>query len=1279
MRKLYILISLLAFNYSFTIAQKAIPQLHSDQLEFIPNKGQIADTKGQPRKDILFTANTGSAQVYLRNNGISYVVSQAPPRKKGKPNENTPDDRIVTHCRLDMDFAGASTPTTETTSPTDGLLNYYLPQCPTGVTGVQAFNNVKYKNIYPNIDVAFKGTFTKGLEYDVIVNPGGNVASIKMHYTGAEKIDITSGSIKITTPLGNVSEYIPSIYQEINGTKVKIEGSYTLLAEDNTGREATIGFDIKNYNKSLPLIIDPWWSTYLGGNLGDDPYASAFDNAGNLFVAGESESNNFPTTVGVFQSVYAGGQDAFVIKFTPAGARIWATYYGGSGEDGARGIAVDAGDNTYVGGITNSTNFPTSAGAFQTTLLATGFAAYNAFLFRLNSTGLRVFGTYYGGDGTTQSFGVTADGAGNGIMVGYTSSSNLPVSAGAFQAASGGVYDAFCTEFSPAGAQLWGTYMGGSADDRAFGVTTDKANNVFVGGNSTSSNFPVSVGCYQPVFAGGGSYGDAFVFKFDNTGARIWATYLGGTGDDGAHGIAIDGNSDVVVAGLTLSSNFPVTAGAFQTTNTMILYSPPARADFVTKLTNAGAMVWSTYFNVATEEGTMSIDVDQYNRIYTVDDMEVSSSTKVVPDPVLGCAFDNAFNNTPDPAGNPEDQFIAKFNPAGFPVCETFVGGSGEDDHELWTKYMTVQGCQMSVAGFTDGNYPVSSGAFQATMPNPYQTGFVTDLSIFQCGDTNHTLSFTDSLIGSGCSSTLSCKAYICDSTDTVGITFSWAFPGGTPSSATGQSVSGIAYATTGTYPVTVKILGGCTLGVLDSVTRNVNVTASTVTLKASKDTICAGSTTTITATGGGTYAWSTGATTSAINITPANTTTYSVVITNGSCKDSTSITIKVNPLPIPGISGTPTICSGSSAILTATGGTNYIWSTGATTSNITVTPATNTTYTVQVANGTCVKDTTFSITVNPSPTVTVSGNMDTICKGSTITITAAGGGTYLWSNGATTATISVSPGSTSNYVVVATNAGCKDSTTVLVTVDSLPKPIISGPRTICLGNPVTLSASGGSTYIWSTGATTSNIIINPATITSYTLTAFNGLCSAKDSTTISIAPGATGIACCDTTIKFGGSASLTVASAGSGSTYTWTPSAGLSCTNCINPSANPTTTTKYYVIITDSNGCAKIDSVLVTVLPEDCGEVFVPNAFSPNGDNENDILFVYGNCINTMLFQVFDRWGNKVFESTNRSSGWDGKYNGVLMNTGVYVYKLQAIMLDNTTVSKKGNITLMR
>ncbi|HWY97750.1 MAG TPA: gliding motility-associated C-terminal domain-containing protein, partial [Bacteroidia bacterium] len=171
---------------------------------------------------------------------------------------------------------------------------------------------------------------------------------------------------------------------------------------------------------------------------------------------------------------------------------------------------------------------------------------------------------------------------------------------------------------------------------------------------------------------------------------------------------------------------------------------------------------------------------------------------------------------------------------------------------------------------------------------------------------------------------------------------------------------------------------------------------------------------------------------------------------------------------------------------------------------------------------------------------------------------------------------------------------------------------------------------------------------------------------------------GVTGTACCNATINIGGDTVITVSGVMPGSTYSWTPTVGLSCNNCPNPIANPIVSTTYVVTITDSNGCTKIDTVRITVT-ENCGEVFVPDAFSPNGDGENDVLYVYGRCIKILDFMIFDRWGNKVFETTEITFGWDGKYNGQLMNTGVFVYTLKALMFDNSSVTKKGNVNLIR
>jgi gliding motility-associated-like protein len=164
---------------------------------------------------------------------------------------------------------------------------------------------------------------------------------------------------------------------------------------------------------------------------------------------------------------------------------------------------------------------------------------------------------------------------------------------------------------------------------------------------------------------------------------------------------------------------------------------------------------------------------------------------------------------------------------------------------------------------------------------------------------------------------------------------------------------------------------------------------------------------------------------------------------------------------------------------------------------------------------------------------------------------------------------------------------------------------------------------------------------------------------------------------CCSTTIDRGYSVTLNAVPASPGNTYSWTPSYALSCTNCPSTVASPTVTTTYYVTITDTSGCSKIDSVVIVVRV--CGSLYLPNVFSPNGDGYNDVLYVYGNCIQTMELMIFDRWGNKVFESTDPKTGWDGTYKGSPMNADSYVYTLKIIDFDNNTTFKKGTITLMR
>ncbi len=267
----------------------------------------------------------------------------------------------------------------------------------------------------------------------------------------------------------------------------------------------------------------------------------------------------------------------------------------------------------------------------------------------------------------------------------------------------------------------------------------------------------------------------------------------------------------------------------------------------------------------------------------------------------------------------------------------------------------------------------------------------------------------------------------------------------------------------------------------------------------------------------------------------------------------------------------------------------------------------------------------------------------------------------------------------TYNVKVVITNcSGNTDSITQLITVTADRVANAGNDMSICEGNSAQLSGEGGGTYLWKppfglSNTTIANPLANPSSPITYELTVYNANCFDIDSVNVIVFPLPTVNAGENATIKLSQSVQLN----GSGNgTYSWSPSDGLSCTDCSNPIATPYITTTYYLTVTSDDGCTRIDSV--TIYVEDC-EIFVPNAFSANGDGNNDELFVQSICTKEIELAIYDRWGERVFTSNDINKKWNGAYNGEEMNTGVYMYSLKAILLNDKIVEKKGNITLLR
>ncbi len=441
----------------------------------------------------------------------------------------------------------------------------------------------------------------------------------------------------------------PYVYQIIDGKKVEREGRFVICDRRPSpvkgtrytdmkighGQRCIYGFQVASYDKRYPLVIDPTitYSTYLGGSGADEGHGIAVDGDGNAYVTGQTRSVDFPT-IGT-TTAYAGGVcDAFVTKIGTSGASLeYSTYLGGSSSDFGYGIAVDGDGNAYVTGYTGSPNFPTAG---TTTAFAGG--TYDAFVTKLGTSGASLeYSTYLGGSNDDRGYGIAVDGDGNAYVTGSTLSPNFP--AVGTTTAKAGFGDAFLTKIGTSGASLeYSTYLGGSSSDFGYGIAVDGDGNAYVTGNTGSPNFPTAG--TTTAFAGG-TY-DAFVTKLGTSGASLeYSTYLGGSNDDRGYGIAVDGDGNAYVTGSTLSPDFP----AVGTTTANAGYYDA----FVTKLGPSGASLeYSTYLGGSSYDSSRGIAVDSDGSAY------VTGLTNSDDFPTVG--------TTTHYAGGDDDAFVIKIS-----------------------------------------------------------------------------------------------------------------------------------------------------------------------------------------------------------------------------------------------------------------------------------------------------------------------------------------------------------------------------------------------------------------------------------------------------------------------------------------------------------------------------------------------------------------------------------------------------------------------------------------
>jgi hypothetical protein len=843
-------------------ATKSNPQANHYPLTFAENKGQFADQNYQPRPDILFGGSDGQLTFHISNKGISYQQYRVDSYKQfedptTKEKRNEIDQQTI--YRTDIKWVNANlNPKVKTDDVLPGFNNYYLEQCPNGAINVKTYKGITLQNIYNNIDLHY---YEKEglLKCDYIVAPHTDYKQIQLKVEGANVKLQNDGSLLIETPLGKIQEQAPLVYQ--NGKR--LEARYILKSN-------VISFDIKDYNNNQEMIIDPvtrLWGTYYGGSGVDLCKFTTTDASGDVYVAGHtnSSSGTVIATTGSHQNTFSGASfDAFLVKFNSAGVRLWGTYYGGTSDDLAIGCAADVSGNIFMAGYTSSNTGSVLAtpGSHQSVF---GGGVYDAYLVQFNSSGVRLWGTYYGGTGTDVGNGCAVDPSGNVYMAGYTAGNSGTVIAttGSHQNSfGGGTWDGYLVKFSNAGVRAWATYYGGAANDLAYSCATNTAGDIYIAGHSATNGGTViaSGGSHQTANNGGD---DGFLAKFNTNGIRLWATYYGGTANESVYSCSADNSGNVFMAGHTSSNSGAVfaTTGCHQSTfggSTDI---------FAVKFNNNGVRSWGTYYGGTGAETCWSCKTDASGDVYLVGYSSSGTGTVI--------ATPGSHQTTY--GGGGYDTYLVKFRGNGVRAWGTYYGGANDEAGSCST---TDGSGHVYLIGSTNGN----GGTVIAT-PGSHQPAFAGNNEVFlvKFADCNLHIAAVNGPVCSGGTLSLSVN-----SSGSVNPSYNWAGPNSFLSAVQNPTIANISAANAGLYTLTLTY-GIC----VETTTVEVSALHPQPTIAVNSGSVCSGSKFVIVPSGAITYTITGGS----FTVNPPGTNSYSVTGTNslGCVSEAAVSTVTIN------------------------------------------------------------------------------------------------------------------------------------------------------------------------------------------------------------------------------------------------------------------------------------------------------------------------------------------------------------------------------------------------